>query len=130
MADGRGLGRRRLLRVGALGLATAAAGCSGSNSNQAPLEDGGESATYTLTVALVEDGGEPAPEASVSIQTAQLVPQADAKVPGPDGIVSFELSNGEYVIVVESQEYTNVEEPVTVDGSDVETEIVLERGYG
>ncbi|MDL5361050.1 hypothetical protein [Halalkalicoccus sp. NIPERK01] len=128
MVDGRGLGRRRLLRIVTAGAMAGAAGCSGRGSD--PIENGDGPRTYTLTVALEEASGDPAPEASVSVQSAQLVPQADAKVPGSDGIVTFDLENGEYVIVVESQEFSNVEEPVTIDGEDVEVTITLRRGFG
>ena len=129
MCDGRGLSRRGLLRAGAVGAMAATAGCSGLlGSSPEPLEDE-EPETYTLTVAL-EENGEPATEASVSVQSEQLVPQADAQVPGNDGTVSFDLEDGEYLVLVESQEYTNVEEPVSIEGEDVEMTIILERGYG
>ncbi|MCL7418527.1 MAG: hypothetical protein M8354_11905 [Halalkalicoccus sp.] len=130
MADGRGFGRRRLLRVGGLCAVAASAGCTGLRSGSTPGGNESDTETYTLTVVLEEENGEPAPEASVSVQSRQLVPQADAQVPGPNGIVTFSLENGEYVIIVESQEHTNVEEPVTIDGEDRTVTITLQRGYG
>lgn len=129
MADGRGFSRRGLLRIGALCALTTGAGCSSLRSGSTPGADEGEE-TYTLTVVLEEENGEPAPEASVSVQSTQLVPQADAQVPGRNGVVTFDLENGEYVVVVESQEHTNAEVPVTIDGEDVEVTITLQRGFG
>lgn len=133
MSDERRLSRRGLLRFGALGAIAASAGCSGlgsdSGSDSESIGNGTNSRTYTLTVRLEEDG-EPATEASVSVQSTQLVPQAEAQIPGPDGTVAFDLENGEYIVLVESQEFSNVEEPVTVEGEDVEVTIPLERGYG
>jgi hypothetical protein len=129
MGDGRSRSRRELLRVGALGAMASIAGCSSLRSGPTPLENGEEPETYTLTVVL-EENGEPALEASVSIESAEFVPQADAQVPGSDGIVTFSLEDGEYIVLVESQEFTNAEEPVTIEGEDVEETITLERGYG
>ncbi|MFC6904455.1 hypothetical protein [Halalkalicoccus tibetensis] len=129
MCDGRGLSRRGLLRVGAVGAMAATAGCSDLISGSGPLED--EEEEHTLTVFLEDaESGDPATEASVSVESEQFVPQADAQVPESDGIVSFELEDGEYVVLVESQEYTNVDEPVSIEGEDVEMTIALERGYG
>lgn len=128
MGDGRGLSRRGLLRAGAVGTVAATAGCSDLlGSGPGPLED--EEEEYTLTVFL-EENGEPATEASVSVESEQFVPQADAQVPESDGVVSFELEDGDYLVLVESQEYTNAEEPVSIEGEDVEMTITLERGYG
>jgi hypothetical protein len=129
MSDGRSPSRRELLRVGALGAMASVAGCSSLRSGPTPLENGEEPETHTLTVVL-EENGEPALEASVSIESTEFVPEADAQVPGSDGIVTFSLEDGEYLILVESQEFTNAEEPVTIEGGDVEETIILERGYG
>ena len=129
MGDGRSHSRRELLRVGALGAMVSVAGCSSLRSGPTPLEEDEGPETYTLTVTL-EENGQPALEASVSIESTEFVPQADAQVPGSDGIVTFELEDGEYIVLVESQEFTNAEEPVTIDGEDVEVTISLERGYG
>ncbi|WP_122090113.1 hypothetical protein [Halalkalicoccus subterraneus] len=129
MVDGRALRRRELLRAGALCATVASAGCPSLRSGSDSVGEDEEPETYTLTVRI-EENGQPALEASVSVQTAQLVPRADARVPGPDGIVSFELEDGSYIVRVESQEFTNVEEPVDIDGEDVEVTIPLERGIG
>lgn len=129
MTDGRGFSRRKLLGSGACCVIAGIAGCSGIRPGSSPTENGPEP-TYTLTVELVEGSGDPVSEASVSVKTTQLVPQAAAQVPGRDGIVTFELENGEYVVVVESQEHTNVEESVTIEGADETMTITLERGYG
>lgn len=126
MVDGRGLRRRGVLRAGVLCAMAASAGCSSLGSGPIGEE---EPETHTLTVTLEEDG-QPALEASVSVQSEQLVPEADARVPGVDGIVTFELEDGAYIVLVESQEFTNAEEPVTVEGEDVEVTIPLERGIG
>ncbi|MFC7007535.1 hypothetical protein [Halalkalicoccus salilacus] len=58
-----------------------------------------------------------------------MIQRAEAKVPSRDGVVSFDLENGDYIIRTESQEYSNVEEPVSIDGEDVEVTITLERGF-
>lgn len=130
MGDGRGLSRRRLLRTAAVGAMAATAGCSGLlGTGPGPLDE--EEEEYTLTVFLEEgETGDPATEASVSVESEQFVPQADAQVPESDGVVSFELEDGDYLVLVESQEYTNAEEPVSIEGEDVEMTITLERGYG
>lgn len=130
MVDGRSRTRRELLRIGALGAMASVAGCSSLRSGPTPLEDDEGPEEYTLTVVLEEEDGTPALEASVSIESTEFVPQADAQVPGVDGIVSFELEDGEYLILVESQEFTNAEVPVTIEGEDVEETITLQRGYG
>jgi hypothetical protein len=126
-----GPGRRRLLRA-AGGIATVGlAGCSDLVPGD-PVRTADEDAeSYTLTVRLEEEDGDPATEASVSVVTEEgLIQRAEATVPYRDGVVTFELEDGEYVVQIESQEYTNVEEPVTVDGEDVELTVVLERGIG
>ncbi len=126
-------GRRRLLRVaGGVAAATVGlAGCSGLDPREAVQTADEEPEQHTLTVRLEEEGGDPATEASVSVVTQEgLIQRAEATVPYRDGVVSFELADGEYVVQIESQEYTNVEEPVTIDGEDVEVTIVLERGIG
>lgn len=127
--DGGGFSRRRLLRIGAVGAVAASAGCSSLQSDSTSVENDGSSRTYTLTVRLEEEG-EPASEASVSVQSTQLVPQADAQIPGRDGVVTFDLEDGEYIVQVQSQEFSNVDEPVTIDGEDAEVTIALQRGFG
>lgn len=129
MADGRGRSRRGVLRLGACCVLAASAGCSSLRSGPiGPDEEGPDE--RTVTVELEEEDGSPALEASVSVESTRFVPQADAQVPDRAGVVSFEVEDGEYVVVVESQEFTNAEEPVTVDGEDVDLTITLERGYG
>ena len=123
-------GRRRLLRVGATIAAIATAGCSGLISDSPAQTSSEEPETYWLTVRLEDNNGEPVTEASVSVADAEgVIQRAEAKVPDRNGVVRFDLENGDYVIEIESQEYTNVEEPVTVDGEDVEVTITLERGF-
>lgn len=122
-------GRRRLLRVGGTLAAVATAGCSGLISDS-PAQTSGEGPQYLLTVRLEDANGDPVSEASVSVADAEgVIQRAEAKVPGHDGVVTFDLENGDYVIRTESQEYTNVEEPVSIDGEDVEVTITLERGF-
>lgn len=130
MVDGRRVRRREMLRAGALCLVAASAGCAGLDSGPAPIGEDDEPETYTLTVVLEESDGEPALEASVSVESDEFVPQADARVPNADAFVTFDLEDGEYIVLVESQEFTNAEEPVTIEGEDVEMTITLERGIG
>lgn len=122
-------GRRRLLRVAGTLAAMATAGCSGLVSDS-PAQTTGEGPQYLLTVRLVDPDGDPVTEASVSVANAEgVIQRAEAKVPNRNGVVRFDLEKGDYVVLIESQEYTNVEEPVTVDGEDVEVTITLERGF-
>lgn len=130
MADERGCSRRGLLRIGALGALASTAGCSSLRSGPTPLGDEEEPATYALSVVLEEESGEPAFEASVSVESTDFVPEANAQVPDRNGIVTFELEDGEYIVVVESQEFTNAEEEVTIGGEEVEVTVTLQRGYG
>ena len=122
--------RRRLLRATGTLAALSLAGCSGVVPSGPAQVDESEPETHLLTVRLEQANGEPAYEASVSVVTEEgLIQRAEAKVPDRDGVVRFDLENGDYLVEVESQEYTNVEEPVTVEGEDVEITISLERGY-
>lgn len=117
--------------VGVAATTVGLAGCSGLDPRESARTADEEPERHTLTVRLEKEDGDPATEASVSVVTeAGLIQRAEATVPGSDGIVSFELEDGEYVVQIESQEYTNVEEPVTIDGEDVELTLVLERGIG
>ncbi|WP_336363812.1 hypothetical protein [Halalkalicoccus salilacus] len=121
--------RRRLLCVAGTLAAVATAGCSGLVSDS-PARTAGEEPQYLLTVRLEDPNGDPVSEASVSVADAEgVIQRAEAKVPSRDGVVSFDLENGDYVIRTESQEYSNVEEPVSIDGEDVEVTITLERGF-
>lgn len=122
--------RRRLLcAAGGTLAAMATAGCSGLVSDS-PAQTSGEGPQYQLTVRLEDPNGDPVSEASVSVANAEgVIQRAEAKVPGRDGVVSFNLGNGDYVVRIESQEYTNVEEPVSIDGEDAEVTITLERGF-
>lgn len=124
-----GSSRRRLLCAAGTVAAVASAGCSGLVSDS-PAQTAGEGPQHLLTVRLEDTNGEPVSEASVSVADAEgVIQRAEAKVPGRNGTVSFDLENGDYVVRIQSQEYTNVEEPVTVDGEDVEVTITLERGF-
>lgn len=121
--------RRRLLCSAGTLAAVATAGCSGLVSDS-PAQTAGEEPQYLLTVRLEDPNGDPVSEASVSVADAEgVIQRAEAKVPSRDGVVSFDLENGDYVIRTESQEYSNVEEPVSIDGEDVEVTITLERGF-
>jgi hypothetical protein len=123
--------RRRLLRAAGTLAALSLAGCSGLVPGGPAQVDDDEPETHELTVRLEEPNGEPAVEASVSVVTAEgFIQRAEATVPDREGVVSFDLEDGEYLVEVESQEYTNVEEPVTVEGEDVEVTVTLRRGYG
>lgn len=122
--------RRRLLRATGTLAALSLAGCSGVVPSGPAQVDEGEPETYTLAVFLEQANGEPAHEASVSVVTEEgLIQRAEATVPDREGVVSFDLEDGDYLVEVESQEYTNTEEPVTVEGEDVEIRITLQRGY-
>lgn len=123
--------RRRLLRAAGTLAALSLAGCSGLVPGGPAQVDDDEPETHELIVRLEEPNGEPAVEASVSVVTAEgFIQRAEATVPDREGVVSFDLEDGEYLVEVESQEYTNVEEPVTVEGEDVEVTVTLRRGYG
>ena len=122
--------RRRLLSTVGTIATVAVAGCSGREPNGPAQTTAEEPETNTLVVQLENSDGEPLTEASVSVVEAEgVIQRAEATVPDRDGTVTFELVNGEYIVEIESQEYTNVEEPVTIEDEDIEVTITLERGF-
>lgn len=130
-----GLDRRGVIRlVGTLGAATTAGCLESSDDGRQSTPTTGDERTEgaTLTVRVETPNGDPITEVVVFVtigSTPRWVPDVDGKTPGANGIVRFTLENGEYTVRTRSQEYTNADEPVTVDG-DTEVTITLERGNG
>jgi protocatechuate 3,4-dioxygenase beta subunit len=86
-----------------------------------PSEDEEDDETYTLTVTVEDESGEPIAGAEVEVDDFD---EPDEET-GSDGQISFDLSEGEYTVEAETEGFESSETTVTIDGSNESITLTL-----
>lgn len=120
------LTRRNAVRLAAAGSLAAGTGCVDAIPGLGGRTDESDE-TYRLQVVVENEEGEPVQEVAVSVESTggAPLPGTTEEIPDGDGVVEFELEEGEYVVRASGRQVEDAEREVTIDGSDEEITLTV-----